>query len=162
MIPLYAKLMAPVYGSDLGHTQRDPIDPERSTFACFMWWDVIPLYGGMDHDDRDRINDAVLNIFEQVLKLRAESCLESVLHGLGHWHLYVPERTEPIVRKFLTRTDISPQLRVTPKLPLLVAFNSAAEHISRAKGYPQLCGAHRIRSQTALVVTKLRIPGSSP
>ena len=110
MIPLYAKLMAPVYQDDLGHTQREPGDPERPTYACYMWWDVIPLYGGMDHSDRDWINDAVLRIFEQVLKLRAESCLESVLHGLGHWHLYIPERTEPIVRRFLSRTDISPAL----------------------------------------------------
>ncbi len=112
MIPLYEKLMAPVYGDDLGHTEQVPSDPERPNFACYMWWDVIPLYGGMDHNDRDRINDAVLHIFEQVLKLRAESCLESVLHGLGHWHLYIPERTEPIVRRFLTREDISPKLRM--------------------------------------------------
>lgn len=111
MISLYANLMAPVYEDDLGHVQRGPGDPERPTFACYMWWDVIPLYGGMEHADRDRINDAVLHVFEQVLKLRAESCLESVLHGLGHWHLDVPERTEPIVRRFLSRTDISPALR---------------------------------------------------
>jgi hypothetical protein len=76
-----------------------------------MWWDVIPLYGGMGHCDQEQINTAVLNIFEQVLKLKAESCLESVLHGLGHWHLYVPDRTESIVRRFLARTDISPELR---------------------------------------------------
>jgi hypothetical protein len=76
-----------------------------------MWWDIIPIYGGMEHTDRDRINEAVLNVFEQVLKLRSESCLESVLHGLGHWHDYVPERTEPIVRRFLGRTDLSPELR---------------------------------------------------
>jgi len=60
---------------------------------------------------REQINTAVLNIFEQVLKLKAESCLESVLHGLGRWHLYVPDRTESIVRRFLDRTDISPELR---------------------------------------------------
>lgn len=110
MIPLYEKLMAPVYGNDRG-CNRGPRDPERPTFACFMWWDIIPVYGGMDHADSDRINDAVLHVFEQVLKLRAESCLESVLHGLGHWHMYIPDRTEPIVRRFLSRTDISPELR---------------------------------------------------
>lgn len=111
MIPLYTKLMARVYENDLGHTQHAPSDPQRPTFACYMWWDVIPLYGDMDHSDRDRINDAVLHVFEQVLKLKAESCLESVLHGLGHWALYIPERTEPIVKRFLHRTDISPALR---------------------------------------------------
>lgn len=99
MIPLYTALIAPVYGNDLGHP------------ACFMWWDIIPLGCAMPHPDRDRINDAVLQIFEQVLNLKAEACLESVLHGLGHWHDCFPDRTEPIVRRFLRRTDISSELR---------------------------------------------------
>jgi len=111
MIPLYAKLMARVYQDHLGHNQHGPGDPERPNDACYMWWDVIPLYGGMEHCDRDRINEVVLHVFKQVLELRAESCLESVLHGLGHWHLYIPDRTKPIVRRFLRRMDISPELR---------------------------------------------------
>lgn len=111
MIPFYSKLIAPVYGDDLGHTRRGPGDPDRPNYACYMWWDSIPIYGGMDHPDCDRINDAILHVLEEVLKLKAESCLESVLHGLGHWHVYVPERTEPIARQFLSRTDISSTLR---------------------------------------------------
>lgn len=111
MISLYAKLMAPVYQDDMCCSPRGPRGPELPNYACYMWWDVIPLYGGMDHEDRDRITDAVLHVFEQVLTLKAESCLESVLHGLGHWHQFVPSRTEPIVRRFLERTDISPGLR---------------------------------------------------
>ncbi len=55
--------------------------------------------------------DRMLEAKEKFLKLKAESCLESVLHGLGHWYLRIPERTEPIVRRFLQRTDISPELR---------------------------------------------------
>lgn len=107
MIPLYRKLMAPVYGDDLGYVGQT----ERPTFACYMWWDVITISGGLHHCDRERINTAVLNVFERVLELKAESCIESVLHGLGHWHLYLPERTELIVRQFLTRGDISQPLR---------------------------------------------------
>lgn len=111
MITLYTELFAPVYQNDLGHASA-PEPSDRPTFACYMWWDVIPLYGSMKHADVDRINDAVLNVFEQVLKLKAESCLESVLHGLGHWHNDFPERTESIIREFLNRTDITPELRV--------------------------------------------------
>lgn len=111
MIPLYAKLMSAVYEDDLGHTEYGPGDPERPTFACYMWWDVIALHGGMDHPDRDRINDAVLHVFEQVLKLKSEACLESVLHGLGHWYDELPDHTESIIRQFMTRTDISETLR---------------------------------------------------
>ena len=111
MVPLYGELMAPVYGDDLGHNEHGPCDPERPTFSCYMWWDVIPLHGGLGEPDGVRIDDAVLRVFEQVLTLRAESCLESVLHGLGHWHDDLPDRTEPIVREFLKRTDLSPALR---------------------------------------------------
>jgi len=112
MIPLYQKLMAPVYQNDLGHTQSASREAEFPTSGCYMWWDAIPIHGGMEHRNQKKINNAVLNVFEQVLKLRAESCLESVLHGLGHWHLYVPERTEPIVRQFLTRKNMSLELRM--------------------------------------------------
>ena len=65
-----------------------------------MWWDVIPISAEMEHPDRDRINDAVLHVFEEVLKLDSEACLESVLHGLGHWGLWLNERTRPIVENF--------------------------------------------------------------
>ena len=111
MITLYANLMAPVYGNDLGHTEVDSRGPEGVTFGCYMLWDVSALGCCSAGEDSDRINDAVLHVAEAVLKFRAESCLESVLHGLGHWYFCVPERTEPIVREFLRRTDISPELR---------------------------------------------------
>lgn len=108
---LYEKLMAPLYGNDLGHLQFGP-EPDHPTFACYMFWDVIPLYGGMDHPDRDPINEAVLKVFEKTLALKSEACLESVLHGLGHWHHDLPEKAEAIVRRFLKdRRDISKALR---------------------------------------------------
>jgi hypothetical protein len=112
MIALYEKLMAPVYKDDLGHTNHG------SGFhsACYMWWDIFPLWGGMDHPDRDRINEAVLNVCEYALGLRALSCQESALHGLGHWHLEIPEQTGPIVERFLARTDINRAIRAYAEL----------------------------------------------
>jgi hypothetical protein len=113
MIPLYRDLMAPVYGNDLAHNDVGDGDPERPNYACYMWWDIIPLYGGLGMYSGiiDPINDAVLHVCSEVLKLNSEACLESALHGLGHWHLYIPDRTQPIVRNFLKRTDLSPALR---------------------------------------------------
>lgn len=117
MVPLYSKLMAAVYGADLGHTQRGAPE-EQPTFGCYMWWEQIPLYGGMKHPDRDRINDAVFYVFEETLKLKEEACLESILHGLGEWHYYLPKRAKQIVRHFLkTRSDISDELRRYAKMP---------------------------------------------
>lgn len=99
MMPLYENLIAPVFGNSL------------TCQASYIWWDAIRVYGNMPHPDCDRINDAVLHVFEHVLSLSSEACLISVLHGLGHWHAAVPSRTEPLVRRLLTRNDISPQLR---------------------------------------------------
>lgn len=105
MIPLYRKLMAPVFGNALGHTRQGWADDRGvSNIACYMWWDVMPPFDGFDDD--------VLHVFEEVLKLESEACLESALHGLGHWQMYMPERVISIVKKFLAaRTDISYTLR---------------------------------------------------
>lgn len=113
LISLYEKLMAPVYGNNLEHnrTMNSPEPPDGPNYACYMWWDIIPLRGGMDHLNRRQINHAVLHVFEEVLKLDSEACLESALHGLGHWHAELPEQVRAIVKGFLERTDISPELR---------------------------------------------------
>ena len=109
MSNLYAELMAPVYGDDLAHSRDGPGDPERPNDACYMWWDAIPLYGGLRHSG---ITEAVFRVFDETLNLRSEACLESVLHGLGHWHLYYPERAGEMVRRFLAvRQEVSEQLR---------------------------------------------------
>ncbi|MEX0885253.1 MAG: hypothetical protein WD009_02335 [Phycisphaeraceae bacterium] len=110
MYTLYEKLIAPVYGNDLASADHGDVD--RRNYACHMWWDVIPLWPDRKHPDYQGLLDAVLGVFRRTLELESEACLESVLHGLGHWHHDVPERTEPIVRNFLRkRRDISPELR---------------------------------------------------
>lgn len=109
---LYEKLLAPVYGDDLGHTRRLGETHSEPNYVCYMFWDIICLYGGMDHCDNDALNESTLRVFERTLTLKSEACLESVLHGLGHWAMYKADRTEPIVRKFLAeRNDLSPALR---------------------------------------------------
>lgn len=105
IVPLYERLMAPVYDQ-----------PGVKNFACYMWWDVIPLYGAMDIPDRDRINDAVIGVFNAMASSHSPACLESVLHGLGHWHLYLPMYTEPIVDRILARKDLTKDQRNYAKL----------------------------------------------
>lgn len=110
-VTLYRDLMAPVYGDDLGHLDA-VATPERPNFSCYMWWDVDSIWSDSDSPEDRRMRDTIFGVFEAVLALRSEACLESVLHGLGHWHLIAPERAEAIVRRFLhERHDISPALR---------------------------------------------------
>ena len=115
MITLYRDLMAPVYGNDLGHDKHAFLDPDRHNYACYMWWDIIPLYGGMPGEG-GLIDSAVLDVFGQVLRLKSEACLESVLHGLGHWHSSNPKWVEAIIGSFLKRNDLSSELRRYAKL----------------------------------------------
>lgn len=107
---LYRDLFSKVYGNDIAHGSHG--GGSEPNYACYMWWDMIPLYGGMDHPDLEAINDAVLTMFEGVLKLRSEACLESVLHGLGHWQMYCPREVDEIVGRFIrSRSDLSDSLR---------------------------------------------------
>ena len=109
MVVLYRDLMAPVYGSDPKNLVKRE-GANRPDFSCYMWWDVIPIYGGMDHPDGE-MNKVILNVFDQVLMMDQACCLESALHGLGHWQLYIGDRTQPIFDRFLARHDISDKIR---------------------------------------------------
>jgi len=115
MCTLYSDLMAPLYGNDLGQAGKLPSD--RPNSACYMWWDVIPLDGHSENPEKDLLSDAVLHVFRETLKLRSEACLESVLHGCGHWHMYRSKEIESIITQFLKRRrDISAFLRLYAEL----------------------------------------------
>ncbi len=107
---VYRDLFSKVYGNDIAHgSHGGGMEPN---FICYMWWDIIPLYGGMELPDINAINSAVLQTFEHTLDLKSEACLESVLHGLGHWQMYCPLEVGRIVGRFLKgRSDISNALR---------------------------------------------------
>jgi hypothetical protein len=58
------------------------------------------------------IDDAVLHVMAQTLRLESEACRESALHGLGHWHRAHPDRTTRIIDAWLAGDpQISPELR---------------------------------------------------
>ncbi len=110
IVPLFEKLMGPVYGDDTAHLQTEA-EKEKPTFSCYMWWDVIAICPHRD-DEGDRLElEACLRVMERVLALPWDSCRESALHGLGHWEYFAAERTRPIVQKFLERTDLKPAIR---------------------------------------------------
>lgn len=106
---LFKELFAKVFVDDLGHLSREGDSP---TFACYMWWDVIPIVPEMGHPEQELINDVVIEVLQQILRIDSEACMESALHGLGHWQIFLPQRTEPIVLDFLkSRENISNDLR---------------------------------------------------
>jgi len=105
---LYEDLLARVYGDDIAHGSGS----KDVNFALYMWWDIAPLYGAMQVENLADYNRTILSLFERILKLKSEACVESALHGLGHWHHYCSKEVERVVGEFLKeRKDLSTRLR---------------------------------------------------
>ena len=79
--------------------------------VCYMWWDIMPVYGGPRLEDRYALHRAALHVMATVLDFESLACAESALHGLGHWHRAYPERVESLIDGFLaTHSDARPEL----------------------------------------------------
>ncbi|MEQ8674821.1 MAG: hypothetical protein RLP44_18135 [Aggregatilineales bacterium] len=79
---------------------------------CYMWWDVIPLYGKSGDPNREVLDPCCIEVMERTLQLNSIACQESALHGLGHWARAYPEKVQPIIDAYLTREkNLLPDLR---------------------------------------------------
>ena len=76
--------------------------------ACYMWWDICPLYGAPDDPAHRELDRAALDVMTDALALDAIACQESALHGLGHWRHVYPREVEAIVDRFLA---VHPSMR---------------------------------------------------
>lgn len=101
IVPVYRDLYASLCGNALGHKNQP------TQFACYMWWELIPWVP----DREPLIDDVVYEVFEALLSLPSEACQESALHGLGHAHDDKRGRSLSLIRIFLEREGMSPELR---------------------------------------------------
>jgi hypothetical protein len=76
--------------------------------VCYMWWDIIPLYGKPDEPERAELDREVLGVLEYALGLDSIACQESALHGLGHWAIYYPRPVKDIINPFLESHPLLP------------------------------------------------------
>lgn len=79
--------------------------------ACYMWWDMLPLFPCPTDPDRAQLDAAAIAAMRETLELRSIACQESALHGLGHWAGEYPEAVQPVIDRFLERSDVHPGLR---------------------------------------------------
>lgn len=83
--------------------------------ACYMWWDILPTYGGTnygpDTGGEPELHVACLDTMTEILSIDSELCQLSALHGLNHWHGNHATRVEQIVDDFLHKTP-----GVTPRV----------------------------------------------
>lgn len=96
---LFRQLFRPRCSPHLSH--RD--EPGRSPLnaVCYMWWDIMPVHGGPQEEDRRALHASALEIMGAILQMDSVACQESALHGLGHWHTAFPEETERMVDAFI-------------------------------------------------------------
>jgi hypothetical protein len=80
--------------------------------VCYMWWDLIPLYGKPDDPARKKLDEAILQVMDSTLQVDSIACRESALHGLGHWQRAYPECVGAIIDNFsMTRPELPEKLR---------------------------------------------------
>jgi len=112
---LFKKLFSVVCTDHLSHLDRGataPTSVNPINLVCFMWWDLFPRLDEPDDPSWWEMDATILEVLRGILSLSSVACRESALHGLGHWHLYHPDRVEEIIDEFLTSvTLIDAELR---------------------------------------------------
>jgi hypothetical protein len=98
-LPLFEQLFARRCRPELSHGRGREVSTLNTT--CYMWWDQFPTWGRPQDPAQGTYDRLVLHVLKRLLVLDNEACLESTLHGLGHWHLNYPVVAGRIVDGFL-------------------------------------------------------------
>lgn len=111
MTHLYDALFAPRCSATLARAPDAKRAENPLNSACYMWWDILPLFPCPGDPDRARLDAAAIAVMRGALGLNSIACQESALHGLGHWALGYPSEVESTISAFLAKPDLHPQLR---------------------------------------------------
>jgi len=95
---LYRELLRPRCGERLGHLSEQE---GRLEMACYMFWDIAAFGGPPGTRVGNLLEDAVLDVLEDVLRMEHAACQESAIHGLGHRISRHPERAPDILDRWL-------------------------------------------------------------
>jgi hypothetical protein len=98
MLTLYRRLFVPRCAERLGHRSEEG---GRLEMACYMFWDIAAFGGAPGEREGNLLEDAVLEVLEDILRLPHAACQESAIHGLGHRIGRHPERAPAILRRWL-------------------------------------------------------------
>ena len=104
---LYEQCFARRCSPHLSHVDEPGANPLN--LVCYMWWDIIPLYGKPDDPAHRELDEAVLQVMESTLQLDSIPCRESALHGLGHWQHAYPEPVGAIIDRFSMTRPVLPE-----------------------------------------------------
>lgn len=108
---LYARCFAVRCSAHLSHGIRAIEEASPLNSACYMFWDLMPLYPAPVDPQRAALGQAVLHVLDAVLRLPSIACQESALHGLGHWEYNYPAEVRACIARYLARTQPDGALR---------------------------------------------------
>jgi hypothetical protein len=108
---LFRKLFLPRCSPHLSHCDWHGAASLNS--ICYMWWDIMPVFGGPEPEDRRLLHAAALETMAVILRLDSIACQESALHGLGHWHSAFPEQVESMIDAFISTQADAPAALLT-------------------------------------------------
>ena len=104
---LYEQCFARRCSPHLSHLDEAGANPLNS--VCYMWWDLIPIFGKPGDPAQAELDRAILQVMESTLQLDHIACRESALHGLGHWQHAYPARVGEIIDNFSMRHPHLPE-----------------------------------------------------
>jgi hypothetical protein len=90
MLPLYRECLAKRCPPVLGHRSESAGNPLE--FLTYMLWDVSP-FDVMAHRAKGG-TDTLVDVLAATLRVNNEACVESALHGLGHFPRSLRHRAE--------------------------------------------------------------------
>lgn len=98
LLPLYRDCLATRAPAVLGHKSESVGNPLE--FLTYMLWDVSPL-DVMAHRTKGG-TDALIDVLAAALRLPNEACVESALHGLGHFPQRLSHRADTVIDQWLS------------------------------------------------------------
>jgi hypothetical protein len=101
---VYREIFAVRAAPRLGHLSEEA---GRLELACYMWWDIAAFGGAAGTRDGNLLEDAVLDVLDDVLRIPHAACQESAIHGLGHRVARHPERAPDVLDRWLRRGPIA-------------------------------------------------------
>jgi hypothetical protein len=111
MTGLYDDLFAPRCAPTLGHASDGAGGERPLNSACYMWWDLLPMFACPADTDRATLDLVALAVMRHALQMDSIACQESALHGLGHWAVAYPAVVQTPIDAFLERGDVDPAIR---------------------------------------------------
>lgn len=99
----YEAVFVPRCAERLGHVGEQG---SRLETACYMFWDIAAFGGAPGTREGNLLEDAVLDVLDDILRIPHAACQESAVHGLGHRVARHPERAPAALERWLRRGPV--------------------------------------------------------